>query len=174
MTNLGEILSAMEVADSSSGTVNAERVRQWLLSSDIDVLGAAYSFLVDPRFYKMITPPLTLDDYQTFFLKYYDRCLRENPQSDWASSRYSAGWDLANWLQGLWEQGHEDVVAKVRDWLAVLYKEADSDLKTCIINATLEHALGNRKLAKLFKGWQGDPILRTAYEEALAWSADRP
>ncbi|MEA2695149.1 MAG: hypothetical protein QOJ16_4536 [Acidobacteriota bacterium] len=167
MTTLIEITAAMETINTAAATIPVDQVRHWLSSSDIEVMGAAYSFIMKPRFYRGIVPPLTLEEYKLFLLKYYERCFREDPVSDWASSRYSAGWDLANWLEDLWKQGHQDVVREVKEWLAALYQDADPSLRECIVNATLEHVLSNRGIARLFNDWTLDPVLKAAYEDAL-------
>jgi hypothetical protein len=167
MTKLGEITSAMEKSQQSTVPIDAREVRLWLSSTEIEILGAAYSFIMTPRFSSGITPPLTLSDYKDFLLTYYERCFREDPQSEWASSRYSAGWDLANWIHSLWEQGHKDVVGELKAWLAEVYREGDPSLRECIINATLEHVFSSRAIAKFFQDWSRDPVLEPAYRAAL-------
>jgi hypothetical protein len=168
-----EIMSSMERLRGSGAAIEAAQVKRWMSSSDIDVLGAAYNFVMDDRYYKKIRPALTIQDYKSFLFLYYERCLRENPQSSWADSRYSAGWDLANWLNSLWKDGYKEVLGEARDWLAALYKSADPEIRICIVNATLEHVLDNRAIARVFKGWEDDPVLRTAYCDALDWSSPR-
>ena len=129
MTMLDEIISAMEKSQQSTVSIDASEVKLWLSATDIEILGAAYSFIMTPRLSRGITPPLTLKDYKDFLLRYYERCFFEDPQSEWASSRYSAGWDLANWIQSLWGQGHKDVLDEVKVWLAQVYREGDSSLR---------------------------------------------
>ena len=56
-------------------------------------------------------------------------------------------------------------------WLADIYKRGSEEVRTCIINATLEHLLEKGALRKFFADWVKDPILRPAYEQALLWHA---
>jgi hypothetical protein len=167
MTMLDEITSAMEKSQRSTVPIDGSEVRTWLSATDIETLGAAYSFIMEPRLSRGITPPLTLNDHKNFLLRYYERCFLEDLQSKWASSRYSAGWDLANWIQSLWGQGHKDVLGEVKVWLAKVYREGDSSLRECIINATLEHVFSSRAIAKFFLDWALDPILQPAYSAGL-------
>ena len=70
--------------------IPAEQVFRWMRSENIEVLGAAFEILHDAQLYTRIVPPLGFDDYREFHLRYYARCLRENPQGDWCDGRYMA------------------------------------------------------------------------------------
>jgi hypothetical protein len=171
---LDEITSAMEKSQHSTVSIDASEIRLWLSAADIETLGAAYCFIMTPCFCRGIDPPLTLSDYKGFLLRYYERCFLEDPQSEWASSRYSAGWDLANWIHNLWEQGQKDVLSEVKVWLAEVYREGNSSLRECIINATLEHVFSSRAIAKFFLDWSRDPVLQAAYSAGLDPSSALP
>lgn len=46
---------------------------------------------------------------------------------------------------------------------------SDPDLRTCLVNATLEHLFEDRDIAKYFKDWKNDPILAQAYADGMLW-----
>jgi hypothetical protein len=104
-------------------------------------------------------------------MRYYERCLREDPGGEWSDSRYSAGWSLVNWMVGLWNQRpdwHQGLV-EWKTWLAQQYRQGDESQRTCIVTATLEHLFEHRGLAALFADWKKDPVLGVAYREAMEW-----
>jgi hypothetical protein len=59
-------------------------------------------------------------------------------------------------------------------WIAELYKNADDRLRTCIVNAALEHLFERKPIRKYFLDWRDDPILSTAYNEACFWDGKTP
>jgi hypothetical protein len=146
-----------------------EQVKRWMASSDIEVLGLAHATVFERRF--RIEPELTLDDYVAFFKHYYGRCFRESPDGEWSDSRWTAGYELVSVLSSLWK--HPTVPRSVMDgwkkWLADLYKESSQEIRTCIVQATLEHLLEQKDFRKYFSDWRNDSVLRAAYEEALLW-----
>src|SRR5437588_430553 len=77
-------------------------IEQFINHDDIEMLGPVYAFITDERRSKVIQPPLQFEDHYRFVSHYYERCLREDPKSKWADSRYSAGHDLVNWFVSLW------------------------------------------------------------------------
>ena len=56
-----------------------------------------------------------------------------------------------------------------KNWLADLYKGSPEEIRTCIVQATLEHLLEQKHFREFFADWKNDPVLRRAYEEALLW-----
>ncbi len=56
-------------------------VQRWMVSSDIEILGFAHTLLHDGRF--RIEPPVSLSEYIEFTQRYFERCLRENPDGEW-------------------------------------------------------------------------------------------
>jgi hypothetical protein len=107
---------------------------------------------------------------------YYERCLRENPEGKWANSAYSAGWDLVGFFLSLWddESVPRKLLLDLKKWLADLYKDADENLRNCIVLATLEHLFERKPIRKYFADWCDDPILARAYEEACLWNGKTP
>jgi hypothetical protein len=60
--------------------------------------------------------------------------------------------------------------------LADLDQEGSPEIRTCVVQATLEHLLEQRHFRKYFSDRKKDPILRMAYEEAFLWikAAENP
>src|SRR5271163_2779942 len=75
-------------------------LREWMKSTDIEILGFAHSTIANGRF--RIEPALPVEEYLDSVKHYYERCLRENPDGDWSDSNYSAGMDLVNIFGSLW------------------------------------------------------------------------
>lgn len=76
-------------------------LEQWMGSGDIEVLGFVNCVIDDGRF--RIDPPFPVAEYVTWVKHYYGRCFRENPDSEWADSSYSAGWDLVRKYFADWQ-----------------------------------------------------------------------
>jgi hypothetical protein len=169
---LEEVLTARRrLIESPNFTLSRDQVLRWAASDDLEALGALSSLLFDPKESRRIEPNLTLADYMDAEFPYLERCLRENPESQWADSRWSAGWLIAKWVKDIWaDERFRPEVDRFRDWLANLYKSAaEPDLRTCLVQATLEHLFEDEGLAARFAGWRDDPELTAAYEEAKLW-----
>jgi hypothetical protein len=150
-------------------TVSLGDVRQWFKSDDIEVLGFTKALIHDTRF--RIEPPLTPNEYRGFATHYLERCLKEDPESKWADSRYSAGTTLVNVFASLWRDSRvpREVVKDLKTWLGRLYAEGDASLRTCIVTATLEHLFEQKDIREYFSDWKKDPVLAIAHKEACVW-----
>jgi len=171
-SELEEVLAARRrLRDDPQYTLSREQVMRWARREDLEALGALNFLLFDPEESRRIEPNLTLAEYIEAVFPYLERCLRENPQSQWADSRWSAGYLLNNWIKDVWaDELFRPQVDEFRDWLANLYKSTDDpDLRLCLVQATLEHLFEDDGLAERFAGWRDDPELRVAYEEAKLW-----
>ena len=144
-------------------------IQRWTASDDIEILGFTYHLLSNRRF--RIEPPISLREYVEFMKRYYERCLRENPDGEWSDSSYSAGMDLVNIFVAFFRDSAvpRSVLADLKNWLAQLYKAGDSELRTCLINATLEHMFEQKEIREFFSDWKSDQMLAVAYEEASEW-----
>jgi hypothetical protein len=150
-------------------TVSLSDICQWFKSDDIEVLGFTSALIDDARF--RIEPPLTPTEYEAFATHYYERCLKEDPKSDWADSRYSAGSTLVNVFANLWRDSlvPREVLEDLKGWLGRLYAEGDESLRTCIVTATLEHLFEQKDMREFFSDWKKDPVLAIAHKEACLW-----
>jgi hypothetical protein len=144
-------------------------IQKWITSSDIEILGLVYSLISNRRF--RIEPPISLPEYVRFIKHYYERCLRENPDGKWSDSRHSAGMDLVNIFASLWRDTSvpRTVLSELKDWLGQLYKEGDEEIRTCIVQATLEHLFEQKPIRRFFSDWKKDEVLAVAHEEASEW-----
>lgn len=61
------------------------------------------------------------------------------------------------------------ILEDLKVWLGGLYKEGDSEIRTCVVQATLEHLFENEQMRNLFSDWRNDEVLAVAYEEASEW-----
>ena len=149
--------------------VSLSDVRQWFKNDDIEVLGFTNALIHDARF--RIQPPLTPSEYRSFVTHYLERCLKEDPKSEWADSRYSAGTTLVNVFASLWRDSRvpRDVLKELKVWLGRLYLEGDESIRTCIVTATLEHLFEQKDIREFFSDWKKDPVLTIAHKEACLW-----
>ncbi|PYU18154.1 MAG: hypothetical protein DMG32_26570 [Acidobacteria bacterium] len=150
-------------------TVALSDVQRWMASNDIEILGFTYSLISNVRF--RVEPPISLSEYVEFIKRYYERCLRENPDGEWSDSNYSAGVDLVNLFAALWRDSSvpRAVLADLKNWLGQLYKRGDSELRTCIVHAALEHMFEQKEIREFFSDWAKDQVLAVAHEEASEW-----
>ena len=144
-------------------------VREWVKSSDSEILGFTHALIHDGRF--RIEPALPLNEYKDFVKRYFERCLRDDPDGEWADSSYSAGGDLVNIFASLWRDSSvpREVLKELRNWLGQLYREGDRRVRTCIVNATLEHLFEQEEIRNFFSDWKKDDVLSVAHREASDW-----
>jgi hypothetical protein len=156
----------------SGGALSGAAIRRAAASDDIETLGALCHLLDKAAFRERIEPPLSFDEHHALFLRFYERCLLEDPGGEWSGSRYEAGWSLAAWSKALW---HDAAVPRaklleIKRLLARLYKLGDGDVRICIVNATLEHLFEDRRITRWFKDWNEDAALAQAFADASLWS----
>ena len=158
-----------ELTGESGAPIARDRVLEWMRTDDIECMGAVYSLISDH--FDRIDPPLQFDEYHPFVLAYFQRCLSQNPQSEWADTRYGAGANIISWFVWSWRDPDQRMttVPALKAWLADLYLAGDSDVRTCLVQATLEHLFENRDVADYFSDWKDRPGLATAYREAMEW-----
>jgi hypothetical protein len=144
-------------------------VQDWMASSDIEILGFTHNLVCNRRF--RIEPSISLSEYIEFIKHYCERCLRENPDGEWSDSRYSAGMDLVNIFASLWKDSSvpRTVLTDLKTWLGQLYKQSDAQIRTCIVQATLEHLFEQKDIRKFFSDWSEDEVLTVAHKEASEW-----
>jgi len=167
---LEEIVAELEQPAGAMGPVLSQsKVREWMATTDLDAMGALYALLSEPGQVTRIKPPIDKYEVSPFLRRYFERCIVEDPQSEWADSRYSAGWDIARWLKHWVESRDLDSseLAEWTRWLGELYKRGDNAIQLSIETATLEHVLDDPAIAKLFAAWLNDPALAEGYRRSL-------
>jgi hypothetical protein len=154
--------------------VPLSELQSWMTSDDIEVLGYVDSVIHEHRF--RIEPPLSTDDYVRWVKHYCGRCYRENPDGEWSDSSYSAGWELVRIFIALWDEETvpRSALQELKNWIAEVYKSADERLRTCIVQATLEHLFERKPIRQYFSDWKRDAELAKAYREACLWDMITP
>ena len=164
IANYGDILSLLK----TDQEISRSQILEWMKSNDIKVLGALYK-LTCIAYYR-IKPELGMETSCDYILKYYTRCIIENPNSgDCLHNRHEAGMIMSAWIKHLWNKRPETdkILAKVEDTLAELYLSGDKETQDCIIYFVLEHVFKEKGINVLFKKWKKKRKLRKAYEAAI-------
>jgi len=150
-----------------------EKLIEWMQSPDIEVLGAVARVIMRGDLAARIFPEPSVAERQSLLLKYWERCILENPQGcEFASDRYIAGADVVNWFGSLWRDSRvpRKLFVEMKNWLADLYARGSGEVRTCIIQASLEHLFEQKEIRHFFGDWEEDPVLKRAFEEASGWS----
>jgi hypothetical protein len=144
-------------------------IHRWMSSSDIETLGFTHSLLTEHRF--RVEPAISISEYVRFTKHYYERCIRENPEGEWSASRYIAGGEFVNIFASLWWDSSvpRSVLEDLKLWLARLFRDGDSELRTCVVQATLEHLFEQKQIREFFFDWLNDEVLAVAHREASEW-----
>ena len=144
-------------------------IQRWMGSSDIETLAFTHDLLSENRF--RVEPAISISEYVRFTKHYYERCMQENPDGEWSVPRYIAGGELVNIFASLWRDSSvpRSVLEDLKLWLARLYREGDSDLRTCVVQATLEHLFEQEQIREFFADWLKDEVLAVAHREASEW-----
>ena len=150
------------------GQISATDLRQWMMQSDLDVLGAAYAVLVRPQLYGRVAPPLDFDEVFSFLTQYYARCIKENPTSEWASSRITACMDCANWIVGLWHQDSVPISfrSSIKKWLESTVRSAGPPAQASLLRFALIPILADTSNRQYFADWQKRDDFRQFFETA--------
>jgi hypothetical protein len=165
---LQDVVSQL-TGESCNRPVARQRVLEWMRTDDIECMGAVYCLITDH--FDRIQPTLLFDEYFPFVLTYCQRCLVENPQGEWTETRYGAGHNIIGWFAWCWRDPSQrtTTVVDLKEWLAALYVAGDSEVRTCLVQATLEHLFENADVAEYFADWKEHPVLSTAYGKAMEW-----
>ena len=167
---LQRIIDELEARVGKGNIVEKSDAQGWMKSEDADTLGATYAFLCNPDCVRRVSPLLSFDEVFVFMLHYYEFCLRTDPKSQWANSRYSAGWELTRWFVKLWHEKREvKYFQAIKSLLERLYITGDRELKTCIEHAIVEHLFEIKAIRDFCRDWRDNVQLQTAYEEGMLW-----
>jgi hypothetical protein len=154
--------------------ISRQQVLGWMHSGDIEVRGCIFAMICEYERARHIKPWLDLEDYYGFVIPYLEQCIEENPDGEWSHSRYLAGHALFNQIVHFWkdESVPRTKLASIKQQLAELYKRGDAGVRDAVVNAVLEHLFENSELADFFKDWLADPVLASAYRDALLWTTE--
>jgi hypothetical protein len=127
------------------------------------IQGAAYEYLDLGR--RPVEPPLSHEFFRDAYLKYLERCFRENPQDGWALERYEAAMEFRRWFGKRWIAGDEEDASILKTWLSRLFRTSDGEIREAIRFHVFHRLLKNdMPLRKFFAEWESDPELRCACE----------
>lgn len=166
-------LSSIQAAVESSGVIRRKDVLSWLQSSDLEVLGAAAYVLTCGDTYERIEPSITGEELEQFLFPIYERSLREDPNGEFALSRYEAARELIGWFTAVpMDEALEDqsFLLHLKDWMERVYKHGNQDVRDAITCGALEHILEEPRWRGFFADWRDDDELRDAYEHAIEWA----
>ena len=151
--------------------VPRDLVRSWIRERDLEVQCCVYAKLAEPQTAVTIEPPLSVEEAVDFLMTHLGRCFVENLHGEWCRGRYVAGWDLVGWFLAFWKDRDvaREVPERLKEWMAGLYRDGDSELRECLVTATLEHLFERKPIARFFSDWADDPVLGVAYKEAMLW-----
>jgi hypothetical protein len=167
---LEEVTRELKMPVAERRSVSQSQVRRWMENEDADTMGATYVFLSKPEHVERVVPLFSFGQIFDFMLRYYEFCLKTNPQSKWANSAYSAGADLVGWFVWMWDEDRDrKYFDAIKSWLEKLYIAGSPDVKKCIEHSIIEHLFERKSIQKFFADWREDPRLQRAYDEGLLW-----
>jgi hypothetical protein len=142
------------------------RVRVWMQSDDLEVLGAVHRLLRFKGGLERTQPPLKFREYHEFMTRYYERCLCEydpevwNP--DWAEAQwgFEATHGAVDWFLELWgdKSVSSDTLHQTKAWFAKILRECPA-VSELLSTAIYDHLLSQRSIRKFFCDWEADPQL---------------
>jgi hypothetical protein len=139
-------------------------------SHDIHLLGAINSILDMPEHVGTIRPKLEFRHILSFKMRYCERCIRDDPKSEWADRRHVAGWEFGRWVLNRFskKQFQPSDLITLRQWLTQFYHKSPPDIRDCITRTLLADLLRERDIRTVFSDWEKLPLLRQALQTALA------
>ena len=168
---LQDIIRQLQMREDDSSAIPESQVRRWMLSNDPEVLGATYSLLMNAKLTERIIPSLSLDEVFAFILRYYELCLKNNPQGEWVDDRFTAGCEFVRVFVSFWdERRDEKYFGEMKSLLSRLYLEGPAELKDSIEQAIVEHLFERSDIQQFFSDWRDNPQLRPAYDAGKLWA----
>jgi hypothetical protein len=158
----------VEAALFGSSAIPRADYEQWIRG---DLRTRARVYALTELHWSRIHPEPSGPIHCRFMADYLIECVLQNPEGDdYVHTGFEAAYEIAAWLKHLATIPDGLIVlADVADRLANSYKVADETTRNRIQTGALEHALESPSVRPFFDSRGIDPILRHAYEEALAW-----
>ena len=165
----------IEAAINGTGPIPAEHVRKWMKDRDLEAQGAVAHLITYPPQCDRIEPTLDEDDYEAFLPRYYEVCLRRDPEGEWVDTRYGVAWQIVDWFNTVPDEDDVDdypFLAFLRDWMAEVYKEGEDEVREALVQGVLSHILEDGRWRPFFAGWRDDPVLKEAIDAAMEWAVE--
>lgn len=167
---LDEIIRELDGSKGDTSSIPAAKVRSWMSSGDSEVLGATYALVTKERHLHRIQPLLSFDEQFAFLLRYFEFCLKNNPQGGWVDDRFTAGCDFVSAFVSLWDEGRDKkYFHEMKSLLRRLYTNGSGELKDSIEQAIVEHLFERASIREFFSDWRDNPLLQPAYEAGRLW-----
>ncbi len=175
MIDKDTIIQEMITYIHSSAPIPRTKIYQWMQCKDIDIMGITADFVTWASYIERIDEEIEQKDLEAFLFKYYERCLIEDPDSDWAETRYGVGWVINAWFRAVPQDvdpATSSFIAHLKDWLTEVYLKSGKDIRQAIVGGALEHILEQKRWWDFFQDWKDNPSLLPAYERAMEWAVD--
>lgn len=171
-----EVIENILAAAQGTHVLPRKLVLSWMRSRDVEVMALVEHLLGDRRFAERIRPPLQFEDYHKFLMRYLKQCILNDARGhEYILERWEAGYRLATYSWYLLDNPSlsREAIENLKQLIAHLYVEKP-ELRDFIVSSVLEHVLEHPQASKHFKQWQNHPLLREAYERAMAWATTIP
>ena len=144
-------------------TIHLDDLRAWSRTDDLETLGAVAEILTSERPNARLHPQMPEAERREFLMRYLGRCIREDPEGEWASPRFEAAGLAQDLLMRSRKSADPEAFAQIKEWLADLYLTGDAEVRHAVAVTVLERPFGQDRIRKRFDGWLEHPVLRTAY-----------
>lgn len=171
---MDELKRSINQALGSELPIPRQLVREWIqrsANSDDD----AMLYKLTREASNRIKPPLETAETCVLIQRYLLGCIRQNPGSGIALSRYEAAGELEAWFDHVASmEDTRDVIQGVVSEVTTLFLTGDQDVRRAIETGFLEHVLEQATMRPLFSHWAHDERLQEAWRLALAWGKAHP
>lgn len=165
---MSNLATEVETALSGTGAIAKSDVLRWMRDGDLSTRARVYK-LVTSAWLRIIPEP-KLHEQCGLVADYLLECIAVNQADELVHGGFEACYAIADWLKCLASvSAATPAISDVESRLQGLYRRGDSALRNRIETGALEHILEDPRLRPFFAHWQNDPVLREAYEPALAW-----
>jgi hypothetical protein len=167
----------IEVMEFMQGTdrLPKRKLLTWLRSTDPDVLGATYSAAANH--WSRLEPNITRVEFGRLVGRVLTVALRRKGGTHFSMSDYQAARTFMGWmLECLKDRKSDPDAERCLKWavalLASLYRGGRTKNRRCLVDGALEHLFAVPDVARYFRAWKRDKVLRRAYREAMEWVRD--
>jgi hypothetical protein len=171
---MDELTRSIRSALQSKDRIPGPLVREWIQrASDVETDALLYQLTREG--WNRIEPRLEAAETCALIQRYLLGCIRDNPNSGSALSRYEAAGELEAWFDHLasQEDTHE-ILRGIVGEITTLFLNGDDQVRAAVETGFLEHVLEQPRMRPLFSEWANDERLEEAWRHALAWGEAHP
>lgn len=168
--------SALTIFRDSGRPIPSSVVDACIASEDLEMQGALHYFLEKEEFLSRITPSIPEHRILDFFLNYWSKCLIQDPDGEWADSRYQACRDCMGRFLNYWQDRskRELELLRIKTWFAECFISGAPEIKDALVMGALEHMFEDPGVRAFFSDWAVDRDLRVAFSSAEEWRLRKP